>query len=61
MVVIEGSPLCNGIIKYKESKDPGELKNKKLPGVVDGGKYLAVNANSEDVAQLVHLALCITL
>ena len=61
MVVIEGSPLSNGIIKYKESKDASEIKNKKIPVMVDQGKFFAVNANSEDVAQLVHLALCITL
>ena len=53
--------MCNGILKYKESKDTAELKNKRLPGIIDAGKFFAVNANSEDVAQLVHLALCITL
>jgi hypothetical protein len=53
--------MSNSIIKYKESKDAAEIKNKKLPGIIDKGKFFAVNSNSEDVAQLVHLALAITL
>jgi len=61
VIVIEGSGLSNGIIKYKETKESEEIKNKKITGLVDSGKFFTVNANSEDVAQLVHLALCITL
>ena len=59
--MIEGSSLNNAIIKYKESKDDSGIKNKKITEIVDAGKFFNVNANSEDVAQLVHLALCITL
>ena len=61
MVVIEGSEMCNGIIKYKEAKDRSGLKEAGLPEIIEGGRFLSVNANSEDVAQMVHLALCITL
>jgi hypothetical protein len=48
-------------MKYKESQDESQLKSPKLKGILDAGKFFCVNANSEDVAQLVHLALCITL
>lgn len=61
MIVIEGSSFSNSIGKYKESGDAANIKSKRVQTVLDEGKYFCVNANSEDVAQLVHLALCITL
>lgn len=56
---IEGSDICNDIYNHVELKE--EIKNKKLQAILDKGKFYPIPQSSEDVAQLVHLALCVTL
>lgn len=56
--------MCNDITKFKDKKEgeeATEMNNKSLQEIVEKGKFFPIPANSEDVAQLVHLALCVTL